>query len=1762
MSTILDLLSGEIERLFSSAEMKDLCVSCLGIEPAAHGIEDAAKSVFAKKITELCERDDAVEALADAVVSLKKSAVDPRLRQILNKGLPQEDLKPGTVVDGYTVESRVGENDIGIVYACARPESGQRYLLTALRRDRAENRRAARRYLMLMRLLKNDPIPSVVSVKEAGLLEDGRPYAISAAIEGDLIAEHLPVSPLQALKLLEGILDAVEALHGRGIVHANLNAGNIHLLGAIDEEEAEVVLSGLGADRLVSPASPAVGIAPEMLRLGRADVRTDIYALGALLYEMVAGSPMFSGKLPVDIAAAHLVRSVPAVSEASDDPSAAALDKFIAHLTAKDPAKRPKDVDFVRRKLEDVRRSVEQLELQSKVTGAREDIALQAERFLQSPTDPEALDALLAGAGSANAWGAAVEVLEEAAASSDDPAVVGRLMSAAADTAFRRLKDYSRALSIYEYLLNANPEDAESAAAVLDVLDAAGRYEELIEKLAGRAELLEDPAERLGLFRRIATVYEKKLKNFESALGYYLACLTGTAADAELMDTLENLTEATGQYENLAASLGQAAQVAEGAGDGEAALLFYEKLGRIYLHKLEQPGYALTCLQKVLQYRPDDMETLEAMAELYRTAQQWPELAQVTLSLAEKAPQPTLRRKYTAEAADIFYKRIGDAEQALSLLDTVLAEEPGHRGALDTMTAIFEATQDFTRLASMLNDSLQSISDPAEQVDVRVRLGDICENKLSDIAAAKVHYEEAAKLSAECSDALKGLERIYLKEGNTLALKDNLEAQLACSMSPKQQSEIRVRLADLYEEEFKEYKKAAEHLEKVVASDDTHRYALLTLTRLYRRGERWEDLVNILEKRAAQAGEEEKKELLKERADVIRDKLKDASRAIQALAEVSSLGVDDALENLAKAQEDSGDFEAALGTLNKVAEAAQDAGAKQSVMLRVAALELDKMGDVDAAVSTLRTAKELNPANQAVLSLLSRAVTAKRNFAEALGILELQASLAESAPAKADILATMGSVCMDELNDKERAVMYFRQSVSLDESNFSAAFKLLKIYREINEIEEAIPLYRRWAYAADTADSDTRVELFTNMGETYAAAERLEDAYKAFSRAVSVEGVSVSPELMLRFAQAGFERDAFDEVEERLGTYLKAMSGSLSDEAQAPLLIQLARAYLKQDNHIDAHKYLKQVLSASPSNLDARALLADVHEKRGDYRQMAESLKECIAAMPDTDERKVELLRRAGAVTAEQLRDTQGGINLLKQALDLNENDRATLAELLKVYTAAKNFNELVGVILRIADLVEEPEQKVRYYISAAKVYRREIGNINKAVHYFEKALDINPQDPDANRAIVDTLEQNMAWDKLELHYKKLIARMPKDATKDDKLIVYKPFFELLSKKLKKKSDAAVIGDAVFKLNPDDEAHAEHLAELYGWDLEYAPKAVELHRSLLEKNTARADSLRQLYRIFSAQRDPDKTWCAASVLSLLNACTPEEHRYYKDYRPSDLQSFTNVLDETQWTKRLFPKNMDRTVTSIFSIIQDAIFKAKGQPLSRYGLDLSQAVDVTQSQYTASAFVNFAAGTLGLTPPPFFFLQGAAPGFQVLETAPPVLVSDGDEQSLTDRVGTAFLLGQQIALFYPGLFVSQMATSGTEMLSWLLASIRMFVPTMPVPDDIAGQISDKLTPLRSSLDDFAMERLQGHVHTFVSTSSAEVNLKKWSKAVCFTQDRAGLLLCGDLSAAVKMLRERVQDEKQLADRLRAITLFAISEEHFELRAHLGAALRSA
>src|SRR5262245_49422160 len=111
----IDIVRGELERLFSLEEMLALSTELLGFEPSEVG-GVASKASFARALTDRCAETQALDALIDAVLA-SRAEVDPRLRDASGAGLVREELKPGEAFGPFTITRKLGEGPRGIVYA-------------------------------------------------------------------------------------------------------------------------------------------------------------------------------------------------------------------------------------------------------------------------------------------------------------------------------------------------------------------------------------------------------------------------------------------------------------------------------------------------------------------------------------------------------------------------------------------------------------------------------------------------------------------------------------------------------------------------------------------------------------------------------------------------------------------------------------------------------------------------------------------------------------------------------------------------------------------------------------------------------------------------------------------------------------------------------------------------------------------------------------------------------------------------------------------------------------------------------------------------------------------------------------------------------------------------------------------------------------------------------------------------------------------------------------------------------------------------------------------------------------------------------------------------------------------------------------------------------------------------------------------------------------------------------------------------------------
>jgi serine/threonine-protein kinase len=221
-----------------------------------------------------------------------------------------ELLEAQTVVGPYTIDRVLGLGGCGVVYAARETASGTPYALKVLRVEMTESGEMVERFEREARALMRVKHPHIVRVHEVGRLSQGQPYYVMDLMEGGTLKGLLDrqgrFSPEAALAVLQPIGSAVHAAHAEGIVHRDIKSTNIGILRA-GATEPHFMLLDFGIAKLMESRQGATGLttwgrvigtpttmAPEQILGHQVDVRTDVYALGVLIYELLTGRLPFA----------------------------------------------------------------------------------------------------------------------------------------------------------------------------------------------------------------------------------------------------------------------------------------------------------------------------------------------------------------------------------------------------------------------------------------------------------------------------------------------------------------------------------------------------------------------------------------------------------------------------------------------------------------------------------------------------------------------------------------------------------------------------------------------------------------------------------------------------------------------------------------------------------------------------------------------------------------------------------------------------------------------------------------------------------------------------------------------------------------------------------------------------------------------------------------------------------------------------------------------------------------------------------------------------------------------------------------------------------------------------------------------------------------------------------------------------------------------------------------------------------------------------
>ena len=257
-----------------------------------------------------------------------------------------QDPRIGTKLAGYRVERLLGRGGMSVVYLAEDLRLGRRVALKLLAPELAEDERFRERFLRESRLAASIDHPAVIPIYEAGESE-GVLYIAMRYVEGTDLKRLLADEALgsgRTLALLTQAANALDEAHEHGLVHRDVKPGNI-LIGAHEH----VYLSDFGLTKQTASESgitetgqfvgTADYVSPEQIERGTVDAKSDLYSLGCVLYECLAGEAPYRSQSLMHVLWAHVHQPPPRPSEHRPE-LPAGIDAVIAKAMAKHPDER------------------------------------------------------------------------------------------------------------------------------------------------------------------------------------------------------------------------------------------------------------------------------------------------------------------------------------------------------------------------------------------------------------------------------------------------------------------------------------------------------------------------------------------------------------------------------------------------------------------------------------------------------------------------------------------------------------------------------------------------------------------------------------------------------------------------------------------------------------------------------------------------------------------------------------------------------------------------------------------------------------------------------------------------------------------------------------------------------------------------------------------------------------------------------------------------------------------------------------------------------------------------------------------------------------------------------------------------------------------------------------------------------------------------------------------------------------------------------
>ena len=726
----------------------------------------------------------------------------------------------------------------------------------------------------------------------------------------------------------------------------------------------------------------------------------------------------------------------------------------------------------------------------------RADRAIEAWRSAQTidAADRRVLDALEGLFARQGRWLECVELLEQRAALTDEPAERSAVLLNLAAIARERLDDDARAIEAYERILAWDPSQEVASRQLEGLLRAGERWPELAVAVARRAVAERDLGRRSELHAELAEIYETRLDRPGEAIAAYERALAGEPESMPVLVALHRLYLTDEAWPALDAILPRLIDALAAAAPVEVLVDLHVELGTVRADHLGRPDDAVRAFQDALALDPGNAAAFQELTRVYEATGQVEALLDATelaidaIDGRDATARAEQQRRYRDLAAA--WQEHARLDRAIGCWQKLLARAPRDGVAHQGLARALRDDGQWPALATALRTHAAQVGEPAERIAVLRELADVLETQLDDAVAATAVNDEIATLDPSEPAALDALARLHDRAGRLQPALEALAGLLEQATEPRRRADLLQRIGQVHLS-ARDAASARHSLARAIALDPTNAAAHEGMARVHlQQGELVAAGDELLHAARLGTSRQDTIRCLADAAWLYRHRLGDATRARDCLHRILELepAHADAKQALAELLDEAQEWESLWPHLEaQVARARAGHGPEEPDECRElytkAARCAVELGKFPIALELYELACSIAPSTAL---LVERAEALYRSRAlEAAAAAYQTIALHHATLGRAELLAVYRRLAQihTELGKLAQALAFHRKVLDVDGAHRETHEDLVELHLAGGRFDEAVASLR--ALAAGASEIAERTTLLERIGDLY-----------------------------------------------------------------------------------------------------------------------------------------------------------------------------------------------------------------------------------------------------------------------------------------------------------------------------------------------------------------------------------------------------------------------------------------------------------------------------------------------------------------------------------------------------------------------------------------------------------------------------------------------------------------------------------------------------